>query len=165
MLAVRETKPSGPRQLVWAARTVLDLGRPDEAKKYLKRLLDASPNAATLADLQRHFGSGLFVRFLRDEPLRPEGQQLGQAVLNAATAAARDPARLKSLIAKLTDPDPDVRRMALVDLREADDAAAAALIGVLADSSRAARACGGLGGPRGARPGRRRSAGRRTAGP
>lgn len=139
VLTVRSTNPTSADQLVWAARTVLDVNRADEAKKYLKQLVDRMPAPATLAALEKEFGAGLFVRFSGDEKLQPEGKQIATAVLDAAEKARNDPARLDALIARLSDANPETRRMALTDLKETGEPAAAAMIRALADSQRAAQ--------------------------
>jgi hypothetical protein len=139
VLTVRSTNPKSADQLVWAARTVLDVNRADEARKYLKQLLDHMPAPATLAALEKEFGAGLFVRFSGDEKLQPEGKQISEAVLTAAEQARNDPARLDALIARLSDANPETRRMALTDLKETREPAAAAMIRALADPQRAAQ--------------------------
>jgi hypothetical protein len=139
ILSVRATNPTTAESLVWAAETTLNLDRADEAQRYLKRLLDGSPSPEVLTALHRKHGSSLFLRFIMEERLRPEGRQLGQAVMQAAYDAARDPARLQSLIANLTDPASEVRREAYSGLREAGDAGAVALIDTLSDDARAAQ--------------------------
>lgn len=138
VLGVRSTNPVRPRELLWAARTVLQAGRPDEARRYLRLLLDAAPDAAAWAALQARDGSGLFLRLLRDERLQPEGQEVAQAALDAAAQTARDPARLDALIDQLGHADAQQRRQALVDLRQAGESAATALIAALSDKQRQA---------------------------
>ena len=115
---------------------MLEAGRPDEARRYLRLLLDAKPDASAWAAVQAHFGSGLFFRLLRDERLQPEGQEVALAALEAATQATRAPAHLDALISQLGDADPQKRHQALVDLRQAGQAAATALIAVLSDRER-----------------------------
>jgi HEAT repeat protein len=138
VLAIRASGPRTPEQLFRAIQSLINYGRPDEAKKYAQLLLGLSPDAATLVDLQRQFGSGFLFRIIRQRDFQPEGQQLGMAVLEAGYQAARDPDRLRDLIDKLSDPDAEVRHTALVDLRDAGDAAASALVATLADPGRRA---------------------------
>lgn len=138
VLAIRNSKPTTPEQLGTAIRNVIYLGKSNEAKKYIKQLLDSSPDATTLVELHRQLGSGMFMRMARDESLAPEGQTLGKSVLEAAYAAAHDPTRINDLITRLSDEDLATRHAALVDLRSAGTDAVVALIGVLSDSSRQA---------------------------
>jgi len=138
VLAIRASNPTNPRDLMHAIENLMNLGRPDQAKQYLAKLIDAAPDAATMVELQREFGSALFLRMIRDERFAPEGGQLGAAVLEAAGAAARDPARLNALIHEVSNESSAARYAALVELNAGGSASAAALIHVLADSSRSA---------------------------
>jgi hypothetical protein len=139
VLAIRESNPSTPLEFTRAARQLSMLGRPEMAQGYLQQVLDSNPNAATLERLHVEFGSTMFLQMLTRENLQPAGRQLGDAVLEAAHAAVRDPARLSALISELDDPALAVRRAAIADLKRADDTAVAALINALADRSRADR--------------------------
>ncbi|MDA1054907.1 MAG: hypothetical protein O3C40_31170 [Planctomycetota bacterium] len=136
VLAIRKSNPQTATDLGRAIRNVVNLGRPDEAKKYLKQLLDGSPDASTLVQLHRELGSAIFMRMSRDGRYAPEGPALGKAVLDAAYAAAHDPAHLAELIDKLSDADVAIRHTALVDLRAGGTDSVVALIGVLADGGR-----------------------------
>lgn len=136
ILAIRNSNPTTSIALCRAIRNVIHLGRPDEAKKYIGQLLASSPDEGALVDLHRELGSAIFLRLLRDERFAPEGPAFGKAVLDAAFAAAHDPAHLTELIDKLSDSDPAIRHTALVDLRAGGTDAVIALLSVLADSSR-----------------------------
>jgi len=138
VLAIRKSNPTTAVELGLAIRNVVNLGRPDEAKKYIGQLLEGSPDESTLVELHRTLGSAIFMRMLRDGRFAPEGPALGKAVLDAAYGAAHDPAYLAELIEKLSDEDAAIRYTALVDLRAGGTDAVVALIGVLADSSRGA---------------------------
>ena len=136
--AIRASNPTTLDELARALRNVVNLGRPDEAKKYAGQLVDASLERVDLVKLHRKYGAALFLRLYRDRRYSPEGTELGQLVLDAAAEAARDPALLNQLIKQLGDPAREVRHAALVDLHSGGDAAIVSLIGVLADSSRSA---------------------------
>jgi DNA-binding response OmpR family regulator len=138
VLAIRASNPTTPAELMRAIRNVVNLGRPREAKKYITQLMDSGPDAGTYVELQREFGSALFLKLLRDRRFAPEGPQLAAPLLAAAYAAARDPARLEALVAKLRDPSPEVRYTVVVDLRSGGSASIVALVAVLADPSRRA---------------------------
>ena len=138
VLAIRAASTARPEDVLWAAETALNAGRPEEAKRQMQRLLQRSPGSDTLAGLRRRFGSALFLRLIREPAVQPEGQQLGRAVLEASDQVARAPDRLQALVARLADPSAEVRQMALVDLQEAGEAAGAALLAVLADRNQPA---------------------------
>jgi len=88
VLAIRNSNPTTVIELADAIRNVVNLGRPDEAKKYIQKLLDGSPDANTLVELHRALGSAIFMKMSREESFAPEGPALGKAVLDAAYAAA-----------------------------------------------------------------------------
>jgi hypothetical protein len=137
VLAVRNAVLSGPEDVAWAVETLLGLGRADEAKKYLDTLQSIAADRPAQAKLHRARGTAFVMRLMREPALQPEGRQFGQAVMDAAYEAARDPGRIATLIGQLQDPAPEVRHAAIVDLRETDEAGPAALINVLADPRRA----------------------------
>ncbi|MEO8495372.1 MAG: hypothetical protein ABI614_09895, partial [Planctomycetota bacterium] len=136
VLSIRKSNPTTVIELGRAIRNVVNLGRPDEAKKYIAKLLEGSPDESTLVELHRELGSAIFMRMSRDARFAPDGPTLATSVLDAAYAAAHDPASIAGLIAKLSDPDAAIRHTALVDLRAGGTDAVVALIGVLSDSDR-----------------------------
>lgn len=137
VLAVRDSKPATPDQLAWAVRVMLDLGRLDEAKRYLARLAATNPDDATWVALHARFGAEFFRRLKQAESLQPTGAQLANAALDAVKKQALNSARLTALVGKLTDPSPITRRDAEAGLRDAGVAAVEPLIKVLADDGRA----------------------------
>jgi CheY-like chemotaxis protein len=128
-----ESKPTTPRELVQAAVSLAALDRADLAKQYLDQLLIGKPNAATLADLARQIGSGPLLQMAGDKSLNPQAQQVAEQVLAAAAAERRDPARLAAFVKQLGDPSPDLRRDAVVALRDAGARAVPLLLTALAD--------------------------------
>ena len=136
VLSLRDADPRTAEDLTRAVEILVNLGRPDEAQKYLQTLVGANLGQASLAALHGRFGSTLFIRLMRNTPLQPAGAQFSKAVLDAAYQDARSPKRLQSLINQLNDPSPEVRYTAAVDLRAGGEDAVAALVGVLADPSR-----------------------------
>lgn len=135
VLAIRDSNPTTPKELMFAIRSLFDIGRTDEAKKYLKNLLAANPDRAALVELQNEYGSAVFFQFSRDHRLQPEGAELAKAVREAAYQAARDPARLNQLIRQLSDPPR--RYSALQELKAAGRAAVKPMLDALADPARA----------------------------
>jgi hypothetical protein len=122
---------------MFAVHTLVDIGRTDEAKVYLKKLLAAKPDRKTLAELHREHHSYFFFQLSRDHRLRPEGEQLGKAVLDAAYEAAHDPARLRQLVKQLSAPLPGPRQQALEELNAVGTASVPPLLEALADPQRA----------------------------
>ncbi len=140
VLAIVESKPESPRELIRAVGSLINLDRPQRMKGYLEQLSAANPDTGTLVELHREFGSALFLRLIRNPDLQPEGTQIGNAVLDAAQQANRDPRRIAEAIERLRDPSPGARRLAMVDLYKAEESGLRALIGVLADPQRVAEA-------------------------
>lgn len=136
VLALRDQNPTTPKELMFAVQSLFDIGRPDEAKSYLAKLIAAQPDRDQLAAIQREYGTGFFLRLARDPAMKPEGEKFAKAVEEAAYQAARDPARLKTLIEQLSDPSPMVRLRAIEDLERAGDAVVPLLVQALADAKR-----------------------------
>lgn len=136
--AILETKPATPEECVRAAKTLFDFNRPDLAKGFLKKVLDAGLEPQQLADLGQQVGSSVFLD-MRDRPeLQPEAKQLAGAVVAALKARLEDRQRIAGLIKQLQDPSAEKRFQALAGLQAAREAAIAPLIAVLTDPARAA---------------------------
>jgi len=136
VLAVLETKPATPREWVKAAHVLARLGRPDLAKQFLGRVIQAGLDEKQLVALGDELGSPLFNDLASREELQPEAKQVAEAVLGATVRALRAPDRLKGLIAQLGDPSPDAQARAFAGLKEAGRPAVLALIGTLGDRAR-----------------------------
>ncbi len=136
LLAIQESKPVSAEELVQAAKWLIQLGRYEDAKTYLKQAVDGRPERETLFALERRFGSSFFVALRREPRLAPEGDELGRAVLIASNDAVRSPERLNALIAQLGSPKRELRTAAVVDLRDAGEDAVAQVLAALADPAR-----------------------------
>lgn len=136
--AVLRGNPSTPAQLARAANVLAELGRPDLGRQLLQKLLEAKPNDEQLGALAEEFGSAMFLSMAGRAEMRPEAEQLADAVLAVVNRSLRDPARIAGLIGQLQDASPEARLKALTGLREARWAAVGPLLGVLADASRGA---------------------------
>lgn len=136
--AILATNPSTPLEWVRAAKILADLRRPELAKAFLKKTLDAQLDQEQLVALEDFFGSGVFAEMATRTELAPEARQLGDAVLSAVRSYLQDPARLASLVGNLQDASADVRYRALVELRRAGGAAAGPMVAALANPGRAA---------------------------
>jgi HEAT repeat protein len=137
LVTVRESNPTTRSELVRAIEMLLRIKARQEAKKYLAKLIAAGGNEQELADLVKDHRAGIFVRIGREEALQPEGAQYVRAVLEACAKYARDPARIDDLIKELSSPDEFVRRNAVLNLRNAQEAAVNPMLKVLADPARA----------------------------
>lgn len=138
VLAIRESNPKTPDELMFAVQTLIDIGRTDEAKTYLKKLLESTPSQDALVTLHEKYGPASFLQLSRDHRLQPEGGQVGRAVLDATFQFSRDPARLRTLVQQLCDASAMVRGAALHRLRSLAGAAVPPLLEALADAKRSA---------------------------
>jgi hypothetical protein len=136
--AILETKPSTPSELVRAAKALADLRRPDLAKGFFQKVVDANLDPKALAALADEFGPAMFAGIASRKELAPEGKQVADAVLGAKIRQLQDPQRLAGLMQKLGDASPEVRGQAIAGLQEAGAAAVGPLMAVLADPQRAA---------------------------
>ncbi len=135
---IEDSNPTTPVDLARAVKAMMDYGRPADAKKYFDKLLAAAPDEKALADIHRALGSAFIFRLMRYEPLAPDGITLARAATDAAYKAARDEARLQTLVRDLSNPSLGIQRSAIVGLTEAGVEAVAPLVEALADSARSA---------------------------
>ncbi len=137
VVALEESNRTTPAELIDAVEILMNLDRPELAKKYIKKLLAADLSEQQLAGVHKAVGPGVFLRILQDKRLHPEGETLADAVLDAAHRMARDPQRLVSLIGQLGNPSAEARRVVIGKLQAAGTAAVPALIEALTDPQRA----------------------------
>jgi DNA-binding response OmpR family regulator len=136
--AILAMQASTPAEWVRLAAILNDLQRPELARPYLAKVLEAKPDANQLCALGEQFGSALFIKLAGRPELAPEARQLGDAVLEARAAQVRDPARLDGLVKQLQDPSPEKRYRALLGIQDARGYAVAPLLAALGDPKRAA---------------------------
>jgi hypothetical protein len=136
--AILATKPGTPSECIRAAKILSDLKRPDLAKKFLQKAIDAKLDAPALAKLAEEFGSAMFVQLGARLDLHPQSRQLADAVLAAQNAELQNPERVAELIKQLQDPSAEKRKAAFSGLMDARGAAVSAMIEALADPARAA---------------------------
>jgi HEAT repeat protein/CheY-like chemotaxis protein len=135
---IRERNPTTPAELMFAVQSLFDIGRPEEAKFYLGKLLAAQPDRDQLEAFQREHGTGFFLRMANERRMQPEAEQFAKLVQDAAYEAARDPQRLQTLVQQASDPSPLVRARAVEELQRAGQAAVTPLLQALADPARQA---------------------------
>ena len=138
VLAIRDRNPTTPAELMFAVQSLFDIGRPEEARFYLGKLIAAQPDRDQLEAFQREHGTGFFLRMAGERRMRPEAEQFAKLVQDAAYEAARDPARLQALVRQASDPSPLVRAQAVEGLERAGQAAVVPLLQALADPARQA---------------------------
>ena len=138
VLAIRDMNPTKPADLMFAVRSLFDIGRTDEAKFFLIKLIEAQPGPELLAQFYTEYGEALFYRLSKDQRMTPEGEQFANVVLDAAHRSAHDPARVQNLVQNLSSSSPSTRYRAIDSLRRLEWSVVTPLLEALADRSRAA---------------------------
>jgi hypothetical protein len=133
---LRDSNPTTPLDLLRAAELTLEFARPDETKRYLAKLLAATPTDETLAPLAGRFPDLLF-RLAQQKDIQPEGKQAADLIRAAAQRIALDPQRMNSLIDRLSSPKLTDRQDALSQLAGAGPQVVPPMLRALADPARA----------------------------
>jgi hypothetical protein len=133
---LRASNPTTPEQLLSAAQSALQFGRPDECKRYLAKLVAAKPGDDALAPLTARYGDFL-LQLSRNSDVQPEGKQVADLVQNAARLAAENPEKIAAAIAQLSDKRPGMRQVALGQLALAGTRVVNPMLHALADPGRA----------------------------
>ncbi|HEX3998645.1 MAG TPA: HEAT repeat domain-containing protein [Pirellulales bacterium] len=134
---ILDAKPTTPVELMQAAVSILQLGRPDRAKPLLQQIVAAKPNPAAAAELIHRFGSATFLQLATNPSLQPEGLILARQVLGAAAAARRDPARLASAVKQLGAKSADAQSEALATLHDGGGYSVPPLLAAIGDPAQA----------------------------
>ena len=87
--AVLESKPSTPGENFRAAKILADLGRPDLAKGFLQKILDAKLDDPQFKELVERFGSAAFTGMAANKDLAPQAGSLTDAALAAVAPGGR----------------------------------------------------------------------------
>lgn len=133
---LRATNPTTPEQLLAAAQTALQFGRPDESKKYLEKLLANKPSDEALAPLTARYGPFL-LQLISTKDVQPEGLQVAELVQSAAQRFSQSAERINVLIKQLSDPNSNKQQTALTKLNDTGVAIVNPIVRALADRNRA----------------------------
>lgn len=133
---LRATNPTTPEQLLSAAQTALQFGRPDESKKHLEKLLADKPADEALAPLTARFGPFL-LQLISEKDVQPAGQQVAELVQSAAQRVSQNPDRIEALVKQLSDPNPAKQQAALTNLNDIGVAVVNPILKALTDPNRA----------------------------
>lgn len=134
---LRQNPPKTGAELAQAIRTTLDIEQYPDAQYYLQKLVALGDDDMQLFDLCTEVGSDFFLLLHSEPELQPSGNEYAKKVLTAAQRVANDPARLESLLGKLSDGNLVVRQHAANQLRRLGDPGAVALIEVFKQPERA----------------------------
>lgn len=119
--------PESPEQLLEAAIITRQLNRQDDARRFLRTLLEKQLSEAELRALRQRVGSEPFLLLSGDRKMQPEGSELLHTVNAASKPQALSSAELQGLIQKLAQTSEDAT-MAVVALVANGNDSAAALI-------------------------------------
>jgi hypothetical protein len=114
VLAIMESEPTTPAELLEAASILANLGQPGLAKPMLQQIVAANLDEAGLAELSHAVDSPRLLRLAQQEALQPEAATLVDAIFAAADKHHRDVDRLTALLPKLLDPSPAVHEATLL---------------------------------------------------
>ena len=125
------TEPKTPRELFDATVLMIELGRPDVAKAYIRKLVNSEElDDETLLALRRKNGPGPFLKLANIKELQPESIQLLERSDEVFRQATQNPERVASLIAQLGG-TPKEQAESSADLQRAGVSAVPALIQAL----------------------------------
>jgi CheY-like chemotaxis protein len=128
--------PETPAEFWDAVKFSLNVGRADEAAKYLDRLLANDPPIELLLQIRERDAATMFPKLAAAPELNEKGLVLVRKIEEAATARARDPQRIQQFIEYLTR-SPQHRAYGVTQLRSAGPDAVPYLLAALADPARA----------------------------
>ncbi len=138
VLAVLESHPKTPSELLRAIDILVDLDRASLAKPFVDTLVQTKLNQAAKAALAHQFNSATLLKLAHDSELGPVLGPFVDDVLTSAEAYRRDPRRLVAWAKQLHDSNESVRAQAALALLRAREAAVAPLVEILADPKRVA---------------------------
>ena len=137
ILAIRDSNPTTPTELIDAAIAMLDYQVPREALAYLRKLLESKPEQDAWVAAYRKHGSGTFLRLRRAKELQPEGGQVADAASAAMTNFASDPQRVAELVNRLSNGSDDASALASIELQSVPiEASINPLLKVLGNANR-----------------------------
>ncbi|MEJ7590911.1 MAG: hypothetical protein WKF77_05135 [Planctomycetaceae bacterium] len=119
--------PETPDQILEAALITRKLNRQDDARKFLRKLLDQQLGDAELRALRHRAGAGPFLELSGDRKLQPEARELLLAINAASKPQPLSSAQLKELIQALATPGEAATQAATTLVANGKDSAAALL--------------------------------------
>ena len=119
--------PATPEKILEAAIITQELGRQDDARRFLRKLLDQQLGEDELRSLRQRVGAGPFLELSGDRKLQPEARELLLAVNAASRPRPLSPNQLQELIQALATPG-DAATQAAVALVASGDGAVAELL-------------------------------------
>ncbi|MCH7988270.1 MAG: hypothetical protein IID46_03865, partial [Planctomycetes bacterium] len=110
-------EPKTPAGFFKAAVLMHKLARPNLARQYLQKLIDANPDDATLLKMRDAFGPADFLRLNNDKKLRPLSSDLHKRVNALYRKRGADPKFIDRLLQSLMTGSVDDREIAMITLQ------------------------------------------------
>ena len=127
-------EPKAPSALFDAVVLMIDLERPNLAKRYLTQLMAANPSDDDILKMRDKHGPAVFLSMGNDVRLQPESKVLLERMNAAFRKFAFDPTRIDGLISRLTGTATD-REIAIIQLRSTGSVAVPRLLQVVATTN------------------------------
>ncbi|GEM_PF-819665 len=128
--------PETPAEFWDAVKFSLNVGRADDAAKYLDRLLASDPPVELLLEIRERDAATMFPKLAAAPELTEKGLALVRKIEEAAATRARDPQRIQQFVEYLTR-SPQHRAYGIAQLRSAGPDAVPYLLAAVADPARA----------------------------
>ena len=109
VLTAWEMPRKKPADYFQAVLWLIDLDRPELAKRIFADLSKLQLTDADRQGLVEQFGSSSMLKLARETELEPEGAAFADACMAAAAAATNNSQRILALVKQLADPSPEVR--------------------------------------------------------
>ena len=119
--------PETPKKIIEAALLTRKLDRQDDARKFLRKLLDLQLGETELRALRQRLGAGPFLELSADPKLQPEARELLQVINAASKPQPLSVGQLLELIQKLETPGEDATNAVEAIVANGDNSAAALL--------------------------------------
>ncbi|MDO4585565.1 MAG: hypothetical protein Q4D62_15890 [Planctomycetia bacterium] len=126
--AILATKPETVLELVKAAKLITQLERYEIAIQMFQKVKSLNPTEEDAYELAVQMGQNYFLALSMDERLAPDGTALGKWVLETLEKRYSDSEVIEGLLRQLSDPQADVRRQALQELRSHSSVAIPAMV-------------------------------------
>ena len=119
--------PETPKKIIEAALLTRKLDRQDDARKFLRKLLDLQLGETELRALRQRLGVGPFLELSADPKLQPEARELLRVINAASKPQPLSVGQLQELIQKLDTPGEDATNAVEAIVANGDNSAAALL--------------------------------------
>lgn len=119
--------PETPEKIIEAALLTRKLDRQDDARRFLRKLLDLQLGETELKALRQRLGAGPFLELSADQKLQPEARELLQVINTASRPQPLSVGQLQELIQALATPGEGATNAVEAIVANGDSSAAALL--------------------------------------